>query len=526
MSALPRMTVHTASEPIVEIASGKLRGALADGVASFLGVPYGAPTGGRNRFMPPQKPERWAGVRDALAWAGHAPQIAPGPRRPEFADLSGAPDPVPQSEDCLTLNVWTPGLDGAKRPVMAWFHGGAFSYGSANGDRQRGAALARRGDVVVVTVNQRLNVLGHLHLGDLGDTRFAQSANAGTLDMLAALEWVRDHAARFGGDPAQVTIFGVSGGGGKVSTLLAMPAARGLFHRAIVQSGSAIRLIERARAQRLAEAVLREVGVARGELDRLQALPMARLLAAMAPAQQALGASPWPLFDRYNFGPMVDSALVPSHPFEPGAPAVSDHVPLVVGAMKDEMTIFLAPDDAVWHRSLTDAALEAQVAKVAGDHTKLVLDTYRKLHPGMSPAERLIAILTDSNFRIRALAMAERKAARAQAPVWMYSFDWATPVFDGKLKAYHGLDVPFTFDTIDLVGATDRGPTAHAVAAAMSGTWAAFARTGNPDNPAILHWPAYTTAERATLSLDQPCRVASDPGRETRLLWQAITRTA
>ena len=512
-------------EPVVETASGKLRGAVEDGIARFLGVPYGAPTGGRNRFMPPQKPEPWGGVRDALAWAGHAPQAGPGPRRPELAVLSGAPDLVPLSEDCLTLNLWTPGVDGAKRPVMVWYHGGAFSYGSANGDRLRGANLARRGDVVVVTVNQRLAVLGHLHLGELGDASFAASGNAGTLDMLAALEWVRDNVARFGGDPGNVTIFGESGGGGKVSTLLAMPAARGLFHRAIVQSGSALRLGERARANRLAEAVLREVGLARTELDKLQALPFQRLLAAMGPAEKSLGRPPQPLFDRYDFGPLVDGTILPAHPFDPGAPAVSDHVPLIVGGMKDEMAIFLAGDDAVWNRTLTEAELAPRVAAVAGDHAPRVLETYRRLHPTMNPAERLITILTDSNFRIRSYLMAARKAARGQAPVYMYSFDWETPVFDGKLKAFHALDVPFTFDTIDLVGSTDRGPVAHQLAATMSGTWARFAHGGNPDNPAIPHWPAYDTDRRATLILDRDCRIADDPGRETRLLWQEITRT-
>ncbi|MBI3513265.1 MAG: carboxylesterase/lipase family protein, partial [Proteobacteria bacterium] len=394
-----------------------------------------------------------------------------------------------------------------------------------NGDRLRGTNLARRGDVVVVTVNQRLTIFGHLHLGELGGPAFAQSANAGTLDMVAALEWVRDNIGRFGGDPANVTIFGESGGGAKVSTLLAMPAAKGLFHRAIVQSGSAIRLNERARATKLAEAVLRELGLTRNELDKLQALPIARLLAAVDPAQKAIGAPPLPLFDRYNFGPLVDGTVVPAHPFDPVAPAASDHIPLIVGGMKDEMAIFLAPDDAVWNRTLTDAELEARVQRVAGADTARVLETYRRLHPKYNPAELLIAALTDSNFRIRSLLMAERKADRGQAPVYMYSFDWETPLFDGRLKAFHALDVPFTFDTLDLVNSTDRGPVARRLAATMTATWAAFARTGKPDNPAIPAWPAYDKSARATLILDAECRVARDPGAETRVLWHAVTRT-
>ena len=526
MSALPILSAgraRAAAEPIIDTSAGKIRGAEQDGILSFKGVPYGAPTGGRNRFLPPQKPEPWAGVRDALAWAGRAPQAKTGPRRPEHAELSGKPDPAAETEDCLVLNLWTPGP--GRRPVMVWFHGGAFSYGSSNGDRLQGANLARRNDVVVVTVNQRLNLFGHLHLGDLGGPEYAQSANAGTFDMLAALEWVRDNIERFGGDPGNVTIFGQSGGGGKVSTLLAMPAARGLFHKAIVMSGSVIRLVERERAQRLADAVLREVGVSYGEIDRLQTMPMAQLRAAIEPAEKAIGPAAQPLLDRYAFGPMVDGTVVPSQPFDPAAPAVSDHVPVLVGGVKDEMAIYLAPDDSVWNRTLSEAELRTRVEKVAGDHTEHVLETYRRLYPAMNPAERLIAITTDSNFRIRTLVQAERLAARGKAPVYLYSFDWETPLFDGRLKSFHAIDVPFAFDTIDLVGSTDRGAVAHALATAVSTTWATFARTGSPDNGTIPHWPAYSMAERAVLILDRDCRIERDPRGETRLLWKEITRS-
>ena len=249
--------------PVAETNTGRVRGAIIEGVAAFKCIPYGAPTSGANRFMPPRRPAPWAGDRDALEYSGHAPQEGLRPAsRPELADFSGPPDTSPETEDCLTLNVWTPGLEqGAKRPVMVWFHGGAFSYGTANVARLQGSRLARRGDVVVVTVNQRLNIFGFLDLSAVGGAEFAASGNAGTLDMIAALEWVRDNIDRFGGDPGNVTIFGESGGGGKVCTLLAMPSARGLFHRAIVQSGAAVRLRERDRAARLTEAVLKELGL-------------------------------------------------------------------------------------------------------------------------------------------------------------------------------------------------------------------------------------------------------------------------
>ncbi|MEJ0015144.1 MAG: carboxylesterase/lipase family protein [Acetobacteraceae bacterium] len=510
--------------PVAETQTGRVRGASIDGVAAFKCIPYGAATSGANRFLPPQPPAPWAGIRDALDYSGHAPQQGLRPAsRPELADFSGAPDTSPESEDCLTLNVWTPATDAAKRPVMVWFHGGAFAYGTANSARQQGSRLARRNDVVVVTVNQRLNIFGFLDLSAVGGAAFAASGNAGTLDMIAALQWVRDNIEGFGGDPANVTVFGESGGGGKVCTLLAMPSARGLFHHAIVQSGAAIRLREPDRALALTDAVLRVLGVAPGEMRKLQALPMAQLLAAVEPAQKALGPAPQPLFDRYPFGPVVDGTIVPSHPFDTGAPAVSADVPLLIGDMKDEMASFLARDDKVWFRTLTEPELRERVATVAGDHTDRVIATYRRLFPEASPADRLIATLTDANFRLRSLIIAQHKARQAGAPVHMYSFEWETPVQGGRLKSPHALDVPFAFDTIDLTNATDRSEAAHRLAATFSGTWAAFARSGTPDNAAIPHWPAYDTTARATLMFDTTCRVEDDPRGETRALWQEIT---
>jgi para-nitrobenzyl esterase len=510
------------SDPVVETASGKIRGAAANGINAFKGIPYGASTAGKNRFMPPQKPAPWGEVRETVDWAGHAPQAFAGARRPEVSALSGTPDKVPVSEDCLTLNLWTPGLDAAKRPVMVWYHGGGFSYGSANSPRTDGANLARRGDVVVVSVNHRLNIFGFLDLAELGGEEFAHSGNAGVLDLVATLEWVRENVGNFGGDPGNVTIFGQSGGGGKVSALLAMPAAKGLFHRAIVMSGAGIRMAEHERATKLADAVLGEVGLTAKNLDKLQALPVERLLAAIEPAQKKLAPVPYTLLDRYGFGPVVEGHDLPHHPFDPMATDLSDDVPVMVGGTKDENAIFLAPDDVVWNRTLGEDELKTRVAEVAGRDTDAALTLYRRMHPGMNPAELFIEITTDARFWVRSVLLAERKAAKGKAPVYMYSFNWQTPVFDGKLMSQHALDVPFVFDTLAATGITGNSPVAPAIAAAESATWAAFARAGRPDNKAIPHWPAYTAADRATMMIDTEWRVQNDPQPEARLLWTKI----
>ena len=510
--------------PIVEITTGKLRGALSAGIYSFKGIPYGASTAGRNRFMPPEPPLPWSGARDAFAYAGRAWQLPNRPkRRPELETLLGPADTTQEGEDCLTLNVWTPGLDDtAKRPVMVWLHGGAFGYGSGNRAVTDGANLARRGDVVVVSVNHRLNIFGFLHLTDIAGSNWAGSGNAGMLDMVAALRWVRDNIRAFGGDPGNVTIFGESGGGGKVSVLLAMPAARGLFHRAIIQSGAAVRVSTRERATALAEAVLKGLGVGRKDCERLQTLPTDQILAAIAPASHAVGRSRWPLLDRYDFGPVVDGNDLPQHPAEPGAPAIADDIPLMIGGTREESALFLVDDDAVWNSTLTEAELCERLAAVAGGETDALIAAYRAALPQASPADRLIAALTGSNFWIRTVLLAERYVARRRAPIYMYSLDWQSPAHGGRVKAHHAMDLPFVFDNTDVADTTADASDARELAARISATWIAFARTGSPNNPAIPSWPAYTAAERATMVLDSDCHVVRDPDREARLLWSRL----
>ena len=514
------------NQPIVETTSGKIRGVSGGDVQIFKGVPYAASTAGTNRFMSPRPPELWAGIRDAVDYAGHAPQWpSTTPQRAELKTLLGQPDRTPTGEDCLTLNLWTPGLNaGAKRPVMVWLHGGGMAYGSANRPVYDGSSLARRDDVVVVGVNHRLNALGFLYLADIGGEAYSHSGNAGMLDLVAALRWVHDNIERFGGDPGNVTIFGESGGGGKVSTLLAMPSGRGLFHRAIIQSGAAIRLSTRERANALTDAVLKELGIARSDRGKLQDVPVKTLIAALTPARKAVGPSAWPLLDRYDFGPVVDGADIPAHPFDPAAPRISDDVPLVIGNTKNEASLFLVGDDKVWNASLTEAELKARVARIAGADADRVIALYRGREPKASPAELLIAASTDGNFWIRSVMLAERKVTRNRAPVYFYAFNWATPIFDGRLKSHHAIDLPFTFDTVDAAVTSAGMPGVRQLAATVSATWAAFARSGNPDNPSIPHWPAYTFADRATMVLDTTCLVENDPARDARLLWSGIVQ--
>jgi para-nitrobenzyl esterase len=509
-----------------ETASGKIRGIRSGELHVFKGIPYGASTAGANRFMPPHKPEPWAGVRDAIAYAGRSPQAGAGAQRPELATVWGPRDNLPVGEDCLTLNVWTPALDTAKRPVMVWLHGGAFSYGSANSPWYDGSSLARRNDIVVVSVNHRLNIFGHLDLSATGDERFAASGNAGVLDLVAALAWVREHAAGFGGDPGNVTIFGQSGGGGKVSALLAMPSAKGLFHKAIIQSGASVRFAERERTTRLADAVLKQLELgphpSRGQLDTLQALPIARLTETIALAQKTLPPARHALLDRYNFGPVIDGQVLPAHPFDPAATALSDDVPVMMGGTKDESAIFLAPDDAVWNRTLSEEELRKRIAAVAGDATDSLLAYYKRRDAAATPADLLITGLTAANFQVRSTVLAERKAQRGKAAVWMYRFDWETPAFGGRLKSPHSMDVPFVFDTLGVIGEPHRKPHAQDLADRVSATWASFARNGDPGNKSIPAWPAYTADKRATMVFNDQCQVAGDPDGEARPLWGKI----
>ncbi len=475
---------------------GLLRGERRDGVHRFAGVPYAAPPVGPNRFRPPQPLEPWSGEREALELAPSCPQ--PTQRPP------GWPQEHATDEDCLYLNVWTPGVaDGAARPVMVWFHGGGYAIGSGSWALYDGANLARRGDVVVVTVNHRLGPLGYLHLDGLVGDRLApeeaaSSGNNGLLDLVAALEWVRDHAAAFGGDPGNVTIMGESGGGAKVSTLLAMPRARGLFHRGIIQSGPGLRVTKVERATAAARDVIAAIG-ADEDPSLLWSVPVERLVDASAAA------------GRMGLSPVLDGVVVPEHPVDALSDGTAADVPVIVGCNRDEGAGSLPHD-------LDDEGLRARLAGLARTDDESVVDrivrTYRQVHPDATPLDHLSFAITDQRMRAGSIALADAKSKGSTTPVWQYFF-----TYELGGRAGHGYEIAFCLDNLG-VGGTPPSPARQALADAMSEAWLAFARHGDPAHDGLSDWPAYTVPDRATMIFGRDERiVVNDPSRATRELW-------
>ncbi|HEX4506785.1 MAG TPA: carboxylesterase/lipase family protein [Alphaproteobacteria bacterium] len=510
---------------MVETRYGAVRGFAGNGVQIFKGIPYGRSTAGAGRFMPPQPPIPWAGVRETVALGPSAPAAfgvaADTMNNPDIiAMIEGAAEYVPSSEDCLVLNVWTPGADvGAKRPVMVWCHGGGFFAGSGGGKWNDGANLAAHGDVVVVSFNHRLNILGFLYLAELADGRYPDSGNVGMLDVVAALEWVRDNIAAFGGDPDNVTVFGQSGGGFKISMLMAMPAAQGLFRKAIVQSGSVVRGNPPSIAARHAEWVLHHLGLNQGSIGALETIPLDRLMDA---ATMVLNRVSVP--GENPFAPVVDGRSLPRDPFEPDAPSISAGIPMLIGTTKDESRMLLAGDVANF--DLTEDQMRSRLIdflEVGPDETDRIIGVFRAARPTATPSDIFFAVTNARMLWINALSQAERKAAQGGGAVYMYRFDWNIPILGGKLGAPHGATVPFVFRTIDAAKSmVGLGPERKALSDRMSAAWLAFARTGNPNHSGLDHWPAFDLETRATMIFDNECKVVNDLDAAERIAMRAV----
>jgi para-nitrobenzyl esterase len=502
---------------VAETTYGRVRGVEVNGINVFKGIPYGASTAGKNRFMPPAAPAKWSGVREAFAYGSSAPQSEPGSRRAAAALAVAAAGLPAESEDCLVLNVWTPAVhDNRKRPVMFWCHGGGFATGSGSSPVTEGLNLARRGDVVVVTINHRLNVLGFTSLEEAGGQEFASSGDVGMMDIVAALRWVRDNIAEFGGDPNTVMIFGQSGGGRKVATLLAMPSAKGLFHRATIESGATLRLVETDQGTRVARELMTTLGIPKDRVRDLQSVPLDRLMTAYFEVVRKMNVDQM----TQGFSPLVDGMVVPKHPFHPTASPISSDVPVMLGSTRTELTSSAQEADF----SLTDAAMRTRIRQLLGNHADEAVRVYQKLNPGASPSDVYFLIASDYRYSGPVMKIAERRAALGKAPVYLYYFRWETPVDGGRLKSPHTIEIPFAFDNVKAATRlTGGGPEAMALADKVSDTWIAFAKTGNPNQPKMPRWTAYNAAERATMVFNTDSRVMNDPIKEQRLMmWKAL----
>jgi para-nitrobenzyl esterase len=526
--------LQTPTLPIAQTTLGKISGynASAD-VVAFKGVPYGADTA-ITRFAAPRPALAWSGVRPCVEWGPRAPQTVGARPETEAERIAAAarpgyhlpPDEGPQGEDCLHLNLWTPALDRKKRPVMVYIHGGAFANGTANAALYDGTRLARRGDVAVVTINHRLNSFGYAYFADvLPGQGFEDSGNAGQLDLVLALKWVRDNIAGFGGDPGRVMIFGQSGGGAKCATLMAQPPARGLFHRVITMSGQQVVGVQPAHATERAHTLLKNLG-----LDPAQSAAAAAGLrsATMQQIQAATRSAGY-------FGPVKDGRSLPVDPFSPTDPKLSADVPMILGNTHDETRV-LAGGSRPGLFTLTwetlPAALEKDAPFLKSPTVSLpvaeVIANYRKWNPGYTASDVFFAVTTDSRSWRGEVMEAEARAAdpAAQPHTWVYQLNWKSAVDNGKWGAPHTLDIPLAFDNAALspgmVGATAEDQArARKMADIVSETFITFARTGNPNNPHAPHWPTYDLTRRATMIFEHPSRIEEDPrGRERRYLGQ------
>ncbi|MEV0764757.1 carboxylesterase family protein [Nocardia sp. NPDC050435] len=504
---------------VVATTNGRVRGAVVDGVYVFKGIPYGDSTAGDARFAPPRLAPAWTGIRDATEFGPASPQfptaLRPGDA-PILAALFDAPLQHPQSEEMLTVNVWSGGLDGvANRPVIVHLHAGAFQFGWSSWPMYDGGRLARDGDAVVVSLTYRLGVLGFLYLAELGGPEFAHSGNVGLLDVLAALGWVRDNIAAFGGDPGNVTVVGDSAGAGVVTGLMAMPEARGMFHKAFTISVGGSSGVQPEQATTVAEAIIKELGFSRGDnLAPLREIRVGRLVRAQLAASARMGE--FTFGGSFRFGPVIDGLHLTDSPLQIAVRGEAMDVPLLLGSAKDEFTL-LAADMAA---DLDEQQVRRIAQTMMGDYGETVLDTFWSRRPGATPGEVMLAIWSDST-RISTLRIADGHVRHGSNPVYCYLFCWESPVEGGKYGSTHILDSPFWFNNVDTAPITGDAPERYPLARRMSKALLAFARTGDPNHDGLPDWPAYRVGDRPTMIIDRTCEVRLDPyGAEREVMTQ------
>lgn len=494
VAAATRVNAAGLAAPEATTTAGRVRGAQVEGIKVFKGVRYGADTASR-RFQPALAAQPWKGIADALAYGPASPQLKGG---------------EPTSEDCLFLNVWTPGVaDGKRRPVMFYVHGGAHANGSGSSPLYDGTWLAKTYDVVVVTVNHRLNCFGYSYLARLGGPELADSGNVGNLDLILALQWVRDNIAAFGGDPGNVMTFGQSGGGGKVVTLMAMPRAAGLYHKVATMSGQHVTAMGPLHATIRARAFMEKLGLKPGEVEKLKTLPADQLVEALKmrdPLERKSGIIFWSV---------LDHGVLARHPFYPDAPRESGHIPMIIGNTHDETKAFLGGDPKNFALTWEELPGRLENELVLDMSPEYLVAKYRALYPHYSPSDCFFAITTAGRSWPGHLIQAERRA-QIGAPAWMYQLDFGAQT-DPKMGAYHTYDIPLVFGTLDAEGSkTGTGPAARRVRDQMSAAFVSLARTGDPNCAAIPAWKKYALPERATMVINETSKMVDDPRKEER----------
>jgi len=504
---------------IAETKYGKVKGFILRGITCYRGIPYGADTSGKNRFMAPQPPKPWTTTLPAVWWGNTAPQIMDNRYANSYASFVDHWNYDDVSEDCLRLNIWTPAIDAKKRPVMVWLHGGGYTNGNGiEQDGYDGENLSRKGNIVFVSINHRLGPIGFSDLSKVGGSKYADSGNVGALDMVAALEWVRDNIASFGGDPGNVTIMGQSGGGAKVCILAAMPKAKGLFHKAVSLSGSTVKAMDQKASQSLGEYILKEAGLNTTDVDKLQDMPWKDYLELANKAAKKFAAENTGTGVRGGFSPVADGINIPKGQFFAEPNGLSSDVPMIINTNFHE-----------WGMARTMPEMELITADKAkemlkeragmggglGDKAGVVYDAYAKIYPSAKPIE--ILTLVSSN-RKGAIETADAKASQ-KAPVYLSWFGWEPPMFDHRMRAFHCLDICFWYANTDLMLThTGGGKRPRALSEKMSGALLQFMKKGNPNGGGLPEWKAYTTAKGETLVINDHSELKNDPDREARKL--------